>query len=226
MSQSEILLSVDAAVFGYDPRMGLSVLLIRRKYDPYKGQWAIPGGMVEADESLERAVERELMEETGISVNYMEQLYTFGQPGRDPRSRVVTVAYYALVNSSKFELHAASDAEDARWFKIDDLPDLAFDHAGILRVALDRIKAKISYEPIGFELLDDKFPFSALHKLYETVKGERLDRRNFKKKMLQLGLLVELDEKVSRGKGRPGSLFRFNEEKYQELKAQGAAFEV
>ena len=226
MSKFNINLSVDAVVFGYDPADGISVLLIKRKIEPFKGVWAIPGGLVREWESLEDAVERELQEETGIKVNYLEQLYTFGQPHRDPRNRVVTVTYYGLVRKSNFELYAATDAEDAQWFNINELPQLAFDHAEIMKVAIKRLRGKISYEPIGFELLDDKFPFSELHKLYEAVNGVEIDRRNFKKKFLQLGIVEELDEKRSVGKGRPGSLFKFDQEKYYSLKKKGYLFQV
>lgn len=226
MALPTIRLAVDAIVFGYDPLEGISVLLIKRKYDPFQGKWALPGGLVQEDESLEHAVERELEEETGVKVDYLEQLYSFGNVGRDPRNRVVTVAYYGLVNKSDFHLYASTDADDAQWFHWDELPELAFDHEMILGMAVDRLRGKIRYEPIGFELLDDKFPFSDLHKLYEAILGEDLDRRNFKKKFLQLKVLTELDEKVSHGKGRPGSLFRFEKEKYFQLKAEGINFEI
>jgi len=226
MSAPTIRLAVDAIVFGYDPKNGISVLLIKRKYDPFQGEWALPGGLVLEHESLETAIERELKEETGIQVDYLEQLYTFGEPGRDPRNRVVAVAYYGLVNQSHFELYASTDAEQANWFQTEDLPSLAFDHQSILKKAIERLRSKITYEPIGFELLNDKFPFSDLHRLYESVLGIELDRRNFKKKFLQLGMLDELDEKVSQGKGRPGSLFRFNKEKYFYLKKKGMSFEI
>lgn len=226
MSKPTIRVSVDAVVFGYDSKHGLSVLLIRRKYDPFKGRWAVPGGLVNENESLETAVKRELKEETGIQVNYLEQLYTFGDLGRDPRNRVITVAHYGLVKQANFNVYADSDAEEAQWFNVSERPPLAFDHDDILDMAVERLKGKISYEPIGFELLDDKFPFSELHKLYETIYGKTIDRRNFKKKFLQLNILEELDEKVSHGKGRPGSLFRFNEKKYFTLKEKGMNFEI
>ena len=226
MSKPTIRVSVDAVVFGYDSKHGLSVLLIRRKFDPFKGAWAIPGGLVNENESLESAVERELKEETGIHVNYLEQLYTFGDLARDPRNRVVTVAYYGLVKQANFDVYADTDAEEAQWFNVNELPTLAFDHDRIMKMAIQRLKGKIAYEPIGFELLDDKFPFSELHKLYETVYGKSIDRRNFKKKFLQLNILEELDEKISQGKGRPGSLFRFNQKKYFDLKEKGMNFEV
>lgn len=221
-----IHLAVDAVVFGYDPREGISMLLIQRKYEPFKGGWALPGGLVLEDESLEQAVERELEEETGVKVDYLEQLYTFGKPERDPRNRVVAVAYYGLVKKSDFKLYAATDADDAKWFHWDELPALAFDHKDILQMAIERLRGKIRYEPIGFELLDDKFPFSDLHKLYESILGQEVDRRNFKKKFLQLDILTELEEKQSEGRGRPGSLFTFNEKKYQQFKREGYVFEI
>jgi 8-oxo-dGTP diphosphatase len=226
MSKPTIRVSVDAVVFGYESQEGLSVLLIKRKFDPFKGKWALPGGLVLESESLETGVERELHEETGVHVDYLEQLYSFGDLGRDPRNRVVTIAYYGLVKPSHFSLSADTDAEEAQWFKVSALPKLAFDHQRILEMAIQRLKGKLAYEPIGFELLDDKFPFSELHKLYETVYGKEIDRRNFKKKFLQLGILEELKEKVSVGKGRPGTLFRFNKKKYDTLRKKGMIFDI
>ena len=227
MAKPNIRLSVDAVVFGYEPKVGISVLLIKRKIDPFKGQWAIPGGLVMEEESLETAVKRELKEETGITVNYLEQLYTFGDLQRDPRNRVVTVAYYGLVRQSSFEVYAATDAEDAEWFTLTGLPKLAFDHDKIMDIAIERLRNKISYEPIGFELLDEKFPFSELEKLYGAIKGKDVDRRNFKKKFMQLNILEQLSEKrKAEGKGRPGALFKFNKERYFKLKEKGMVFEI
>ena len=218
--------TVDAVVFGYDASEGISILLIKRKNPPFKGDWAIPGGFVDKGESLEDAVYRELKEETGIEVNYLEQLYTFGEPDRDPRKRIISVAYYGLVKPDAFVVHAADDADDADWFKIDKLPPLAFDHKKILEMALFRLRNKITYEPVGFELLDEKFPFSALHKLYETLYGKSIDRRNFKKKFLSLGILKELELQKSIGRGRPGNLYKFDKKKYFKLKEQGIVFEI
>ena len=223
--QQAIKLSVDAVVFGYEAQT-ISVLLIKRKYEPYKGQWAIPGGFVLNDESLEEAIERELKEETGIKINYLEQLYTFGNPKRDPRNRVVSVAYFGLIKPSAFKIFASTDAEEVQWFKIDELPKLSFDHKEILNMAITRLQGKITYEPIGFELLDTKFPFSDLEKLYTTLLGRTIDRRNFRKKLLSLNVLDELDEKVSKGSGRPANLFQFNKKRYFELKTKGIIFEI
>lgn len=227
MIQQNIKVSVDSVVFGYTSKDGLSVLLIKRKIEPYINSWALPGGLVLENESLEDAVSRELKEETGISINYLEQLYTFGNPDRDPRNRVISVTYYGLVKPDIFKLSASTDASDVKWFNVDEIKKLAFDHAHIIQVALKRLQAKITYEPIGFELLDKKFPFSELEKLYATVSGKPIDRRNFKKKILRFGFLEETTEKqLLEGAGRPGNLFQFNEEKYFLLKKEGITFEI
>jgi len=225
MNKPNIRLSVDAVVFGYEAGT-ISVLLIKRKYEPFKSKWAIPGGFVLEEESLEEAVERELREETGIKIDYLEQLYTFGHPKRDPRSRVVSVAYFGLIKPSSFRIFASTDAEEAQWFKINELPSLSFDHDEILKLAITRLQGKITYEPIGFELLDTKFPFSDLEKLYTTLLGRAIDRRNFRKKILSLNVLDELDEKVSKGSGRPANLFKFNRKRYFQLKKEGIIFEI
>ena len=223
-----IEVAVDAIVFGYSKEEGVKLLLIKRKYEPFQGEWAIPGGFVLDDESLEEAVERELKEETGVQINYLEQLYTFGAPKRDPRKRILSVAYFGLVKSSHFEkLQASTDAEEAEWFNIKELPTLAFDHKEILEVAIERLRGKIVYQPIGFELLDKKFPFSDLEHLYSTLLDRPIDRRNFKKKIMHLGILDELDEKAKKtGAGRPGNLFRFNKETYEKLRTEGLHFEI
>lgn len=220
-----IKLTVDAVVFGYEAGV-ISVLLIKRKYEPFKGKWAIPGGFVLNDESLEDAVQRELVEETGVQINYLEQLYTFGKPNRDPRGRVVSIAYVGLVRPNAFKILASTDAEEVQWFTINELPELSFDHKEILNKAIERLKAKITYEPIGFELLDKKFPFSDLEKLYTTLLGREIDRRNFRKKIKGLNVLDELDEKVSKGSGRPANLFQFNQKRYFQLKEEGIIFEI
>lgn len=227
-TQQNIQVAVDAIVFGYSKEVGVTVLLIKRKYEPYQGTWAIPGGFVHDDEALEDAVERELLEETGVRINYLEQLYTFGKPDRDPRRRILAVAYFGLVKSSEFEkLKASTDAEEAEWFNIKKLPKLAFDHKEILRMAIERLRSKIKYQPIGFELLDKKFPFSELEHLYTTLLDRPIDRRNFKKKINHLRILDELPEKAkSTGAGRPGKLFQFNKTRYKQLVKEGLHFEI
>ena len=168
------MLTVDAVVFGYSKEKGLAVLLVKRKYPPFKGGWALPGGFVEEGESLEEAVARELKEETGVEVGYLEQLYTFGKPQRDPRQHIVAVAYFALVRPEKLTLVADTDAEEAAWFPIEGLKGLAFDHDEILQMGIERVRNKLTYEPIGFELLEEKFPFSDLEHLYRSLIGLKM----------------------------------------------------
>ena len=225
---SSIKVAVDAIVFGYSKTEGVSVLLIQRKYPPFKDLWALPGGFVLEEEALEAAVQRELAEETGIRVSYLEQLYTFGDPRRDPRQRVISVSYFALVKSSQYqEVKASTDAEDVKWFNIKELPKLAFDHKKIVDTAIERVRSKIRYEPIGFELLDKKFPFADLEKLYMNLLDREVDRRNFAKKILALDVLDETDEVAkAEGKGRPSKMYQFNKKRYQELLKKGIHFEV
>src|SRR6266850_1526509 len=186
-------LTVDCVVFGFD-EAELKVLLIERGLEPFKGRWALPGGFVRVEETLDEAARRELVEETGLKNVFLEQLYSFGGIKRDPRERVVSVAYYALVKLSDHRAKAATDAANAEWFLVSKLPKLAFDHADILETALSRLKGKVRYEPIGFELLPAKFTLSQLQHLYEVCLEEPIDKRNFRKRILGMGLLVETDE--------------------------------
>jgi 8-oxo-dGTP diphosphatase len=220
--------AVDAIVFGYSKKDGVSVLLIQRKYEPFKSAWAIPGGFVLEGESLEEAVRRELLEETGVQLNYLEQLYTFGEPGRDPRQRIISVAYFGLVKTSQYkELKASTDAENAKWFNIKKIPSLAFDHKQILSTAVERLQTKVRYQPIGFELLDKKFPFSDLEKLYTALLDKEINRRNFSKKILSFGFLEETGElSTPGGKGRPSKMYQFNQKRYKELLKEGYHFEI
>ena len=218
-----IKIAVDAVVFGYHNNQ-IQILLIQQKFG--KKQWALPGGFVLDKETLDTAVIRELKEETGVKANYLEQLYTFGATQRDERFRVVSVAYLALINPNNYTLKADTDAKDAQWFDMYDLPELAFDHKDIIAVGLKRLKTKINYQPIGFELLSTKFPFSDLENLYQTILNKKLDRRNFRKKLLSFGILQETDEYQKVGSGRPAKLFKFNKNKYKELEADGFHFEI
>lgn len=220
-----IKVAVDAVVFGYRNQT-LYLLLIQRKLEPYRSGWALPGGFVLDNESLEAAVIRELHEETNVTINYLEQLYTFGRPDRDPRFRAIAVAYYALVKPDAFEIAASTDAENVHWFDVNDLPELAFDHAEIIKHALERLRNKLTYEPVGFGLLSERFLFSDFEKLYTTILNKPIDRRNFRKKILSFGILTELNEKRSDGKGRPANLFQFNESQYFKMKKQGFYFEL
>jgi len=218
-------LTVDCVVFGYDAE-ALKVLLIQRDLEPFAGRWALPGGFVQMDETLEEAARRELAEETGVTDLYLEQLYTFGDPGRDPRGRTVSVAYYALVDRLTHRPAAASDARSAGWFPADAAPPLAFDHDRILAMALQRLRGKVRYQPIGFELLPEKFTLTQLQRLYETILGVPLDKRNFRKKILGMHLLVALDEFERDVAHRAARLYRFDPESYRALAEQGLHFEV
>ncbi|WP_298313118.1 NUDIX domain-containing protein [uncultured Aquimarina sp.] len=225
MVRQNIKVAVDAVVFGYKDK-ALHVLLIKRDIDPFKDSWALPGGLVLENESLENAVERELKEETNVTVDYLEQLYSFGKPGRDPRNRVVSITYFGLVKPEHHTIKADTDANDVAWFDINELPELAFDHATILDVAKKRLRNKLTYEPIGFDLLADKFLFSDLEKLYMTILDKQIDRRNFRKKILSFGILEELKEKISEGRGRPANLFKFNKKQYFKLKEEDFLFDI
>ena len=218
-------LTVDCVVFGVDDE-DLKVLLIQRDLDPFAGSWALPGGFVQMEENLPDAARRELREETGLERVFLEQLFTFGDVDRDPRGRVVSVAYYALVRLMNHKVQAATDARDANWFSVWDTPSLAFDHDGILQAALERLKGKVRYQPLGFELLPRKFTLSQLQGLYETILERELDRRNFRKKILAMDILEELDEVQQDVAHRAARLYRFNERKYRKLAKAGFDFQV
>ncbi len=193
----------------------LLVLLVKRKIEPFKDMWAIPGGFVKTKESLEDAAKRELEEETGVKDVYLEQLYTFGEPKRDPRGRVITVAYFALVNSEKIKLKADTDAAAAEWFMINKLPELAFDHDKILDYAIKRLRWKLEYTTVAFSLLPEKFTLSQLQKIYEIVFNQKFDKRNFRKKIKELGILKELNETRMGGAHRPALLYSFRSRTYR-----------
>lgn len=219
-------IAVDCVVFGLDAEDLLKIVLIQRKLPPFQGEWALPGGFVRVEESLDNAARRELQEETGLENIFLEQLYTFGDVDRDPRERVITVAYYALVNLWEYNIKAATDASDTAWLAVSALPSLAFDHNKIVQVALSRLNGKVRYEPIGFELLPKKFTLTQLQKLYETILEQKLDKRNFRKKILGMNLLIELDEMQKNVPHRSARLYQFDEEKYLQLKQQGFNFEI
>lgn len=187
----------------------LQVLLIRRAQEPFKGKWALPGGFVEMDEGLEKAAARELKEEVGVSDVYLEQLYTFGAPGRDPRGRVISVAYFALVDASHQTIKAADDAADAKWHSVFKPPKLAFDHRQILDYAVWRLRNKIEWTTVGYELLPKKFTLSELQRVYEIILQKPVDKRNFRKRILAQGQIRELNETRTDGAHRPARLYAF-----------------
>ena len=217
--------TVDIVVFGIQDGP-LEVLLIERGEPPFRGCWALPGGFVRMGEGLEAAARRELAEETGVTELFIEQLFTFGAVERDPRGRVVSVAYYGLVRPSHHRLHATTDASDARWYPVDQLPELAFDHAAIIETALARLRGKLTYRPVGFELLPEKFKLSQLRELYETILERPLDKRNFRRKLLKMGVLQPLEEREENVAHRAARFFRFDREAYAELEARGVDFDL
>ena len=188
----------------------LEALLVKRKRWPYEGLWAIPGGVVAADESLEDAARRKLEQEAHVRDVYLEQLYTFGDPQRDPRRRVITVVYYALIRADELRLAVADDAADSAWFPIDTLPPLAFDHESILTYTMQRLRGKLEYTTIGFQLLAPEFTLSELQEVYEAILNRPLDKRNFRKKVLSTGILELTTHTRKSGQHRPAALYRFS----------------
>lgn len=212
--------TVDVVVFTLVDE-DLRVLLIKRKFAPYAGTWAIPGGFVHIDESLDHAALRELEEETAVSDVYLEQLYTFGKPARDPRTRVITVAYFALVPYEAVrQPKAGDDAAETSWFSVYRLPELAFDHREILDYALTRLRYKLEYTIVGFKLLPHTFTLSELQRVYEIILGEALDKRNFRRKILSAGILEVTGQKTSDGEGRPAQLYRYKDDAITEIKTR------
>ena len=203
--RNEIKLTVDVVIFTMQDKV-LKTLLVRRKYSPFQGVWAIPGGFVELNESLEDAAKRELLEETGVKNVYLEQLYSFGDVGRDPRGRIVTIAYYSLINSESLQLRADSDASEAMLFPVRKLPKLAFDHDKIINYALKRLKWKFEYTKIAFSILPKKFTLTQLQEIYEMIFSKEFDKRNFRKKILSLGILKE-EKTLTEVSYRPPKLY-------------------
>ena len=214
--------TTDCVIFGFDG-VKLKVLLIERGIEPFKGRWAFPGGFIKMDESAEEGALRELQEETGLTGAYIKQFHAFTDPNRDPRERVITIAYYALVRIQ--DVKGGDDATKAQWFDLEDVPALAFDHDRILRKAMQELRKQIHFEPIGFELLPEKFTMSALQHLYEAILDVKFDRRNFSKKMLHFGLLDQLEEKAKVSQAKESVLYTFNAERYNEMKQKGFRLE-
>lgn len=215
-------MTTDCVIFGFDG-VKLKVLLVERGMAPYKGRWAFPGGFLNMDESAEEGALRELKEETGLEGAYIRQFHTFSAPQRDPRERVITIAYYALVRMQ--EVKGGDDASDARWFALDEVPPLAFDHDQILRKAEKTLRQQIHFEPVGFELLPEKFTIKQLQNLYEAILDMRFDRRNFYNKMRRLGMLELTGDTANPSQRREANLFSFNAEKYAGLKSKGFQLE-
>ena len=212
--------AVDVALFTIQDA-SLKVLLVKRNAPPFRGAWSLPGGFVRRDESVDEAALRELQEETSIRTVYLEQLYTFGDLDRDPRGRVISVSYYAVVDWEQFRISAGRQMSGTKWFAVNRLPALAFDHRDIVHAALERLRNKVNYTSVAFQLLPKKFTLSELQRAYEVIMGQRLDKRNFRKKMLQLGMLRDTKEQRSEGRRRPARLYAFTEARVIKLQEKG-----
>ena len=217
-------ITTDAVVFGFDGKE-LNVLLIERGNAPYEGKWALPGGFLrEDDESAFHGVCRELKEETNADI-FMEELGTYSDINRDPRERVITIAYFQLVVKHKYDISGGDDARQAKWFPVDSIPELAFDHNRIVKDALEKLRQQIHFKPVGFQLLDEKFTMPQLQAIYEAILGKELDRRNFRKKMLALGYIIDTKKKETGNAYRSPSIYTFDEESYQNAKKIGMRLE-
>lgn len=218
MPGETIRVTTDTVAFAIE-QGSLEVLLIKRKFEPFKSFWALPGGFLEdeTDDTLDQAAARELLEETNVGNVYLEQLYTFGDRGRDPRGRTITVAYLALLQEEALHLKASSDASGVAWWPVNQLPELAFDHKDIISYAHKRLKYKIEYSPAAFKLIPEKFTLRDLQLVYEAVLGKSVDNRNFRKKFLSTGVLQELDETTQETSFRPARLYSFSEEEFERL---------
>jgi len=205
--------TTDCVIFGFDGKE-MNILLVERGIEPFKGSWALPGGFLGMNETAEECARRELREETGVSDVFMEQLHVFSSVHRDPRERVLTVAFYALVRMSDYKVVGGDDAADAEWFNWSELPPLAFDHADIVRMARKRLKERLGTAPLAFDLLEEKFKMSELQQLYELINETTYDRRNFQRKMLSSGLLMDKGANTDSEPNRPAQLYKFNEEEY------------
>ncbi|MCB0283094.1 MAG: NUDIX hydrolase [Calditrichaeota bacterium] len=227
MNTNSILknLSVDCVVFGFQ-NPDLEVLLIKLDVDPERGSWALPGGNILMDEGLNNAAARVLEELTGVNEIYMEQVAAFGAVSRFPLHRVVTFTYYALINPELYMLKAGIKASDVKWFKISEVPSMPFDHNQILAAALNRLKARVRYRPIGFELLPKKFTLTHIQNLYQSILGHDLDKRNFRRKIMKMNLISKLDEQQRGVAHRLPQLYSFDKRTYVKLRKNGFNFDL
>jgi len=211
--------TVDIVIFTIRKKK-LEVLLVQRAHEPFKDKWSIPGGFIRISEPLDEAAKRVLLEKTQVKDVYLEQLYTFGDPGRYPNARVITVAYFALIRSDDIKLASSLDSnvQQVSWHAVYNLPPLAFDHAQILEYALKRLRDRLEYSPIAFQLLPKKFTLTELQKTYELILDKDLDKRNFRKKMVSLDILNEFDEFTKNSSKRPARLFSFNQDRIETQK--------
>lgn len=217
--------SVDSAIFAFEEGK-LQVLLIKRAEEPFKNQWALPGALVNIDENLRDAPIRSLKELTGLDNVFLEQVFTFGKVDRHPKGRVITVAYYSLIDKNNVSPTAASFAEEVAWHDVNDITSLAFDHFEIMAVCLKRLRESVRRKPVGFELLPNTFTLSDVQDMYEAILNKPLDKRNFRKKILSLKILEDINEYQKNVAHRPAKLYKFDVEKYEKAIAEGFNFEV
>jgi 8-oxo-dGTP diphosphatase len=222
--KNRLLVAVDCIIFGFDHE-GLKLLLIKRKFEPGKGQWSLMGGFVTIEESLDNAAEKVLLSLTGLKDIYLEQLYTYGEVNRDQAERVISVAYCSLIKTDDYN-KIIGEQHGAHWININMIPDLVFDHNQMVDKALARLKRRVKNQPIGFELLPEKFTLPQLQSLYEAIFQETLDKRNFRRRILSMDLLVKLDEKDKDNSRRGAFKYKFDKNRYDELVRTGFYFEV
>jgi len=218
-------ISIDCVIFGFE-KSKLEILLVKRAINPMKGKWALPGGFIKKDELVNDAAQRILEETTGVKNIYLEEIGVFDSINRYPLWRVFTLAHFALINSEQYSITAGKDTSDVKWFGLDELPTLPFDHKAIIEFALDKLRTRVRFKPIGFELLPIKFTLPQLQKLYESILGKDLDKRNFRKKLSKMNLVKKLKEKDQNNKRRAAFLYKFDKLTYNKLKENGFNFEL
>lgn len=222
--EDKVLLAVDCIIFGFDEE-DLKILLIKRNFEPEKGKWSLMGGFLKRQENLNLAANRILFQLTGIEEIYMEQLYAFSEVDRDPAERTISVAYFALINTKDHDT-SLIDEHSAKWFSVKELPELIFDHSEMITKAIKRLRRRVSSKPIGFELLPEKFTMRQLQKLYESILGEALDKRNFINKINALGILIKLEEKDMNSSRKGSFLYKFDAKKYRQKVEEGFSFKL
>lgn len=221
-SHEKMFVALDCIIFGFD-REGLKLLLIKRDFEPEKGKWSLMGGFLERDESLDEAADRILQKLTGLENIYLEQLYGFGEVDRDPVDRTISIAYYALINILEQDKKLV-EKYSACWFPVDELPDLIFDHEEMVEAAKARLRYRAAHEPVGFELLPEKFTLPELQTLYEAIYETSLDKRNFRRRILSMDVLIKTDEKQKKYSKKGAFLYKFDEQKYREKLKGGGSF--
>jgi len=218
-------ISIDCVIFGFEQSV-FEILLIKRARKPNKGSWALPGGFVKKGELIEDATKRILEVTTGVSNIYLEEVAVFDQVDRFPLWRVFTIGFFALISPEHYKLTTGIDTTEVKWFKVSELPELPFDHQHIIDVALTKLRTRVKYKPIGFELLPQKFTLPQLQSLYEVIIDKKLDKRNFRKKIMKMDLLRKLNEKDSNNKRRAAYLYKFDKHNYNKLVEKGFIFEL